>query len=470
MRLAIDREPRVSLSRQLASGLVLRVSRYPLQAAFVVLVPPVLGADAYGAYAACLALFAILVEVTDLGTMPLFGRVAPGLPPDAVRLLARQVLWSRLALVAGPGGLLLALLWTPRPEDPLLFALVLAAVLVTPVQQVLFGRLYARGEIARVMARDPMRSALSLALVLPGYYAFGLAGAVGALVAAQVTLALVAAVWARPAAADLAPPGTLKGLRAALSFGLASGLPVVFTTVAIKAGTPLLARLGRPSAEVGTFDLATQGFALAFALAAYPFAALLPALGTSVDGGNGEAAAALLERVVARTAAAALAAIALLALTAGPLLHAIFGAGFAGLYPLLLVLLGLGIFPALVGQAGLSRAILDRRPSRAILPAGLLVGVTVLVTLAAGQRLGQAAAAAALVGGLLAQAGALVHATPGLARLAGRRVAAPAAAALVPVVLTGLDATGWMEVPAALRLAAGALGLVVAALLLRSGR
>src|SRR5690606_36858030 len=134
-----------------------------------------------------------------------------------------------------------ALLWTPRPEDPLLFALVLTAALVTPVQQVLFARLYARGQIVKVMARDPLRSALSLALVLPGYLAFGLVGALGALVVAQLLLALVAAGWARPAPADLAPPGTLAGLPAALRFGLASALPVVLATVALKAGTPLLA-------------------------------------------------------------------------------------------------------------------------------------------------------------------------------------------------------------------------------------
>lgn len=460
----------MSLGRQFASGLAVRVARYPLQAAFVLLVPPVLGAETYGAYAACVALFAILVEATELGTIPLFGRLAPSLPPEGVRLLARQVLWSRLLLALGPGALLLALLWTPRPEDPLLFALVLAAVLVTCVQQVLFGRLYARGEIVRVMARDPLRSGLSLALVLPGYLAFGLVGAVGALVAAQVVLSAVAAVWARPAPRDLAPPQTLKGLPAALRFGLASALPVVLLTVAIKAGTPLLSRLGRPSAEVGTFDLATQAFALGLALLAYPFAALLPALGQRVDGGKAETAQGLLERVVARTGAAALAGVALASLVGGPAIHLVFGEGFAGLFPLVLVVAGVGVFPALAAQAGLTRLLLDRRPEAAILPAGLLAALTVAVTLAAGARYGAAAGAAGLLAGLLAQVVALAWATPGFAPLVGRRVGSPALLALLPVGATALDASRLLAVPLDVRAGTALLALAAAGLLLWRGR
>ncbi|HWP34544.1 MAG TPA: hypothetical protein VNM66_03015, partial [Thermodesulfobacteriota bacterium] len=239
--------------RELAGGLALRVTRYPLQALFVLAVPPVMGADAYGAFAACLALFALVVEATDVGTAPLFGRVVPSLEPARAAELARQILWSRLALAAGPGALLLGLLWTPRPEDPLLFALVLLAVCVVPFQHVLFGRLYAEGRIARVMARDPLRSALSLALVIPGYLALGLTGAVAAVAAAQVVLVAVGGTWVRPRAADFAPPRTLAGLPAALRFGVAAALPTTLTTVAFKLGTPLLARAGRPAAEVAAF-------------------------------------------------------------------------------------------------------------------------------------------------------------------------------------------------------------------------
>jgi PST family polysaccharide transporter len=448
---------------QLAGGLALRVSRYPLQALFVLAVPPILGPEAYGAYATCVALFGLVVEATDPGTVPLFGRFLPGLPPQAASTLVRQVLWSRLALAAGPGTLLLALLWTPRPEDPLLFGLVVAAVFVVPFQQVFFARLYARGQLTRFMARDPLRSGMSLALVVPGYLLGGLVGAMAALVLAQVVLVGIGAAWLRPRAADLAPPRTLAGLPATLRFGVAAALPGALSGVALLMGTPLLARAGRPEPEVAAFNLAAYGLVLVMALVEYPFAALMPTLGQSVDAGrHGEASRWLLDVSGRASAAAALVIVALVAV-GDPLIRLVLGPGFAGVYPNLLLLVGGGIFPALVSQAGLSLAVLARTPSRAAGPAVVLALVTGVGTLVLAGGAGAPAAAAALVAGLAAQGAALLAVTPGLARLALRPVGSSMAAAGPALVLGGLEAAGWVALAPGARIAVLAAVLLAAA-------
>lgn len=435
------------IGRQLAGGLALRVSRYPLQALFVLAVPPILGPEAYGAYATCVALFALVVEATDPGTVPLFGRFLPGLPPPAASTLVRQVLWSRLLLAAGPGTLLLALLWTPRPEGLLLFGLVAAAVLVVPLQQVLFACLYARGEIARFTARDPLRSGLSLALVVPGYLAGGLVGAIAALLLAQAVLVGIGLAWARPRASDLAPPRTLAGLPAAVRFGVAAALPGALSAAALLVGTPLLARAGRPEPEVAAFNLAAYGLVLVMALAEYPFAALLPTLGQSVDAGRRRVAARWLREVSGRGAAAAALVILALVAVGEPLIRLALGPGFAATYPNLLLLVGGGIFPALVSQAGLSLAVLARRPARAAGPAVILALVTAAGTAPLAGSAGAPAAAGALVAGLMAQAASVLAVTPGLGRLVLRPVGLGMAAAAPALALGALEVSGWLRLP-----------------------
>ncbi len=454
---------RRGIGRQLAGGLAVRVARYPLQALFVLAVPKVLGPEAYGAYATCMALFVLAVEATELGMVPLFGRFLPGLPPPAASTLVRQVLWSRLVIAAGLGLGLLTLLWTPRPEDPLLFGLVVAAVLVAPFQQVLFARLYARGRLTRFMARDLLRSGLSLALVVPGYLLGGLVGAVAAIGVAQVILVGIGASWAKPSVADLSPPRTLAGLPATLRFGVAAALPTVLSIVAVRLGTPLLSRAGRPVPEVAAFDLATQGLMLVMALTAYPFAALIPTLGQSVDAGqHGEASRWLLDVVRRAAGGAALVIIALVAV-GDPLIRLVLGPGFAGVYPNLLLLVGGGGFPALVSQAGLSLAVLARTPSRAAGPAVLLALVTGVGTLILADPAGAPAAAAALVAGLAAQAVALLAVTPGLARLVCHPVGLGMAAALPALALGGLEAAGRVVLAPRAQVAALAAILLAAA-------
>jgi O-antigen/teichoic acid export membrane protein len=444
--------------RQMAGGLALRVSRYPLQAAFVLAVPPVLGAEAYGAYATCVALFALVAEATDLGTLPLFGRFVPGLSAEAAANLARQLLWSRLAIGLVGGSAVLALLWTPRPEDPLLFILVLAAILVVPVQQVLFGRLYARGQIARLMARDPLRSGLSLALVIPGYLLLGLAGAVGALLVAQLLLVALGTAWVRPAAEDFAPPRTWQGLEATLRFGLAASLPTLLVITALKLGTPLLSRLGRSGAEVASFDLAVQAFALLWGLAQYPYAALLPRLGAAVDAGRAGEARRVLRDLVGRVATGCALGVVALVAVGDWSLRTLLGPGFASLYGNLVLVVGGGVLPMLVTQAGLALGVLEKRPGRAVLPAALLAAVTAVATLILGGPFGAPVACLGLAGGLALQAATLAVRSPGLGGLVRDGVGAAA-----PAVLGAL-ALGLLEAGGGIALEASARGGVLAAL------
>ncbi len=161
-------------------------------------------------------------------------------------------------------------------------------------------------------------------------------------------------------------------------------------------------------------------------------------------------------------AATALVIVALVAV-GDPLIRLVLGPGFAGVYPNLLLLVGGGIFPALVSQAGLSLAVLARTPSRAAGPAVVLALVTGVGTLVLAGGAGAPAAAAALVAGLAAQGAALLAVTPGLARLALRPVGSSMAAAGPALVLGGLEAAGWVALAPGARIAVLAAVLLAAA-------
>jgi O-antigen/teichoic acid export membrane protein len=204
---ALDAEPTESEARRAVRNASLLAGQRGLDVlravAFVSLVPRLLGVADFGRFALLASVSQWFALLSGLGSTQLMGRFVPVmlLREDGEGL--RRLLGGLIALRALTGAgaaatlLLLAHLWLPDLSLTLVLPIA-AGVWIRSVANVPFAFFLGLNEAARWGAGEMVRRWASLATVTAGALTMGLRGACLGVLAAEVAVATLGLLWARP--------------------------------------------------------------------------------------------------------------------------------------------------------------------------------------------------------------------------------------------------------------------------------
>lgn len=279
-----QREDVKSTIRTMSLGTVWRVMRYPFILLSMAIIPRMMGDTDYGRYAYFISLFVILDMLTDLGFLQVFGRFVPEYEAkgDRARLLGLLhgvlVFGVLLALMLVVG---LALFYAMRPfsgfdwEWIVLLSLML---LLTRIEGTLFSFLYGLSQIARFSAKEVLRSACTLLLVVMFYWRFGLSGALWALVVNELILCGLSVWWTREYVFHSRGQVSLGSLRPYLIFGVGFYIPGFLFGLLQRSGNVLVQNITHSSEQVAYYDIANQYLLLTATFLGLILQTLLPSL------------------------------------------------------------------------------------------------------------------------------------------------------------------------------------------------
>jgi O-antigen/teichoic acid export membrane protein len=337
---------------------------------FAMVVPRMLGPQAFGNYALITSLAGWFVMLGSLGLINVIARYMPGLvlqdDSSALRRLAGNLLTLRLLSGALVAGLYLALTAVAFVElDRVLLWLIAGSVWLQGVSTLLFALFLGLNRADLWGGGDTLRRWLTVLLVPLGIWLSGLRGAGAGLIVAEVIVIALGAWWIpfRFSWADLRPDA--PWLAPFLRFGLVFfGSQLLFT--AFQAGGEVLVRaVSGNYVEVAYFALAHSVYLTAAASMPPLVWSFAPLLSGLREGGDARTLGAWIERLLTLLAVASVVAVLGCLFLADVVTPLVFGTAYApvaaNLVPLSLglVMLGLGTVTSLV-------ALVHGRPGEAL--------------------------------------------------------------------------------------------------------
>ena len=353
--------------RTVSFGTFLRLLRYPFVLLTALIVPRMMGDSVYGTYALFVSLFVLLDGLTDVGITQIFGRVLPELlsqrPSEVPRLLRGLLLFGSALVLVMLALVILPLALLGRPHFPPMAWPALAVILlVTRIKGTLFAFLYGRNEIARYSAKELLRSAATLVLVVTFFRWFGLPGAFWALVVNELVLLATVLFWTHRDLLQPAAPLRFSDLLPHLRLGVTFYLPVLLFSFLQRAGNLFTQALTGSPEQVAYYDVANQYLLLTSTFLGLLFTTLLPSLTALYLRGEHAAITRWQRTTMTYCGAAVFAAFAVLVLLGRPALRAVLGPDFGPVYPNAIILTA--AMPAvLMAYAGMNCALLEKRPA-----------------------------------------------------------------------------------------------------------
>jgi O-antigen/teichoic acid export membrane protein len=353
--------------RTVAVGAFWRLLRYPFLALFFVVIPRLMGRDAYGRYAYFVSILTLCEAFTSLGNLQIFGRFLPerhGNPEAEKRLFRGLLVYGTLFVALFTAGLSLWIVLRrpaafPLPWLPILISILLAG----KVQGTSFAFLYGRNEIGRFSSRELLRSAFTFAFAA-GLYALtgSVTAALWGLALNEFALLLVAFAWTRDAWGG-SPwfPLPLREFLAYFLFGATFYLPSVLVFF-LQRSVPLFIRaLTGAYEQVAPFDLANQFLMTTGLFLGLVFTTLVPALSRLASEQRQEEIARWNRTALAWCGAMAMAGYLLLLYWGKPVLILLLGAEFADTYEVASIV-GLAFIPLLIAHLGMNYAVVRKKP------------------------------------------------------------------------------------------------------------
>jgi O-antigen/teichoic acid export membrane protein len=371
--------------RTMSLGTVWRILRYPFILISLAVIPRLMGDVDYGIYAYFISLYVILNACTDIGFLQIFGRFVPECEAanDRARTigLLRGLFGFGLLLAALMAiGVSISYLVNPWTELPLQAVAILSLLLIlTRVEGTFFNFIYGMNQIARFSAKEMLRSAITLVLVVLFYRWFGLLGAFWALAVNELILALIGGVWAKSSITIKSRRFTLAELKPYILFGVGFFFPALLLGLLQRVGNVLVqAWSGKPE-QVAYYDIANQYLLLTATFIGLILQTLLPSL-AKLKVTNQHAAMERWQRVVmAYCAALGFLSINALMWLGEPLILIWLGETF---HPVVenAKIVSLAIIPALIAYAGMNYALLEKTARTYVTSVGvamiLMVGVS----------------------------------------------------------------------------------------------
>lgn len=367
-------------SKNLSKITLLKVAQYPFIALFAFLVPRIMGADAYGRYALFVSWVGIMSAVLDLAISEISARAIPefqrqkdreGIVVYFSRMLGFKVTVD-LAFVAVCGvGLLVA---GARFGIRQFAWPILLTVFVSDIGGAAYGMLFGLNRLVACSARDPIRRGASLAIVILLFSKFGLGGAIFSVVLVEAISALVNLIWTRRYISPRHMMPKLSYVSPLLRYGLLFYFSWAVLTLWQRLGDTLIGYLRSDFGLVALFDLSNQIFLTATSFTLFVISSLAPIFTRlRLEGKEGK----LVDwsrRILTYSQIACMVLLAVWVLLGRELVPVLIGRQYAGLYPIVTLLL-CGTFPMVIVQLGLALAMAYAEPVWYLLAlSGAIVG------------------------------------------------------------------------------------------------
>ena len=401
----------------------LKALEYLGLALFTILVPRSMGPEAFGSFAAVLAVVGLMIASTGLGAFMTFGRFVPEYlesdDEDAIRRLFTQLLAVRIAMAVGLGVAVVGAVLVLVPEVGLGGAFLAAvAFCAGAVGTAGYQLLYGLNRLDLSIVRDAFgRVTLVAAIVLAGKSVSPLT-AVALLAATEVLLASFALITCLPWLQLEALRSDMTEVTSALRFGAAFfGASLLLTSI-WRGGEVTVAAMSIDRSEIGFYSLASAMAMAAAGLLSQVSSLLLPSATRLYVRGEEERFEAWMATSVRYvTLLAGLGAVAAFSF-ADVLLPVMLGPGFERVAPNLKVL-ALGLIPLGLIRTATSIAVV-KKEARQIALVGVEGFVTFLVVVVLlVPRIGSLGASAA-VAAAFGVAGARALSRMGLQAIANR--------------------------------------------------
>jgi O-antigen/teichoic acid export membrane protein len=269
-------------TKNLSKIAAFKVAQYPLLAVFMMLVPRTLGAEIYGEYVLLLSILTIADALINFGIEEICARFVPememrGGVAEVRRFYSSMLLVKIIVDIVAVTGLLLLLkrVYGDRFPDAYLIALI-STVFLRDLQNTAYALLFGLNKLSRFSARDPIRRALSLGLVLLLVHFYGLFGAVVAMFLVEALLFSLGFYWTRTylvrSRVDLKP----RSLIPYVQFGFIFYLCWVLTNIWQRIGNVLIDKFTHNPHQVAIFDIPNQIFIITLSGILSLFSALVP--------------------------------------------------------------------------------------------------------------------------------------------------------------------------------------------------
>lgn len=397
-------------------GVLWRALRYPFLLASLLVVPRLMGDLVYGRFAVFLSIYMMSESFTGLGNLQIFGRFLPEHEPhehERSSHFLHGMLYYGLIITLIIAVLASGLVLLFRGDDfPRRWIVILVLILALgKIQGTLFSFLYGRNEIGRFSFCALARSICRFVFVVVLYLLYGLDGALWAFVLNELTLACLAAYWARghlfsswrrPRFSDFLPY---------LRFGMFFYAPIFLLGLLQRSGNVLITALFEGGGsevyrQVAHFDLANQFLLLTVSFFAIFLITLVPSLTKLHISEQHAKIRDWLSIALTYCALLGLLAVNALACFGRPVLS-LLGEGFSGAYDNALIM-SIAIFPLIVAHVGSNVAVVEKEPRANMISTaiGLMIMITLFVLLV--PRWGALGASWGSVGGYLAYGGVFI--------------------------------------------------------------
>jgi O-antigen/teichoic acid export membrane protein len=370
-------------SKNLSKVALLRIAQYPFIALFALIVPRLMGAETYGRYALFVSLYGMIASFLDLGVTEISARAVPERERHgghrAIATYFSRMLGFKAALDLTLAGLfILGAYWISGtvPMQRFLVPLVIA-VIICDVGGSGYALLFGLNRLSLCSARDPVRRAISLALVVLLYSQYGLRGAVVSVVVVEAILACLYLGWTANylSWADLMPDW--RFMAPLLSYGAMFYLSWGVSNIWQRLGNTLIVYLHTDFRQIAVFDLSNQIFLTATGFTLFLITSLAPMFTRLRLAGKEPKIADWSRRILTYNQIACALALGCWLLVGPELIPIVFGRQYAALYANVAVLL-CGTFLMTVVQLGLTLAMAYAEPMRYL--TALLLAVATFVT------------------------------------------------------------------------------------------
>ncbi|MHB1131399.1 MAG: oligosaccharide flippase family protein [Chloroflexota bacterium] len=365
---AVTREASIT-ARNVSWVLLLRLAQYPFLVLFVVLVPRLMGPEVYGQYALLSSFIALGGTVITFAADETFGRFVPEWQASQRLEMLGKFLFNFLGFKLVANLLVAAVMYLTLTVafghlfEPAYFLLVVAILVVSDLAALPRSLLFGLNELGKHSLREPLRRALTLALLLLFFHFYGLLGALVAVLLAEFTIGLLYVAWTHRYLRLARPELDLAFLLPYLKFGVALYLSLALFALWQRAGNPLIQYFTGSPTEVAVFDIPSQMFLVTTMLTMLVINSLMPIFTVLLAGGKADKVIAWSALIFKYLSILAVLGAATFALVGDDLVPLLLGPGFEGVYRNGSVLL-LGTFPMIVAQLGYLFTILGRTPRR----------------------------------------------------------------------------------------------------------
>ena len=352
--------------RTLSFGTLWRMMRYPFVLLSTFVIPPLMGMETYGKYAAFISVMLIWDTFTWIGAAQIFGRFVPEFGPedrDKATYLFHGVMYYGvlLSLIVIAVGYAFFRFFGLKGFDAAWFPALITVLLLAKVEGTLFGFAYGMNRIGFFSAKETIRSAFTLIFVVVLYRAFGLVGALWGLAANEALLALVGGYGTRKHLFGKPRRIRMSELRPYLLFGMTFYVPCILFGLQQRSGNIFVLQLTGSTEQVSYYDIANQFLLLTGMYFRLFMSTLIPSLTVLHVKGDEETVRRWQHGAMVLCGVFVFLAYHALAVMGRGVLVLWLHSSGEEIYRNAMVI-GLSLVPLVVSQVGMNLAILDKHP------------------------------------------------------------------------------------------------------------